>query len=110
MGTIFEMLGAAFFLVLVLMMALWIVYYFKQNANIVDIGWALSFLVATWAYFFIGTGYAPKKWVIAFMVSVWSCRLVWQLYQRYLSTEEDPRYQELRQNCDNGCSLPSHLA
>lgn len=98
MLNIFEMLGAAFFLVLGLMSLLWVVYYFKKNAGIVDIGWSLSFVLAVWAYFLLGNGYAPKKWVIALMVTIWGCRLAWALYQRYIVTEEDYRYQDLRKN------------
>lgn len=98
MGNLFEMLGAAFFLIMVLMGVLWLVYFFKKNASIVDIGWALSFVLASWAYFFIGDGYAPKKWVMTAMVTIWGCRLAWQLYQRYISSSEDSRYQELRSN------------
>lgn len=98
MGNIFEMLGAAFFLVLVLMSALWIVYFFRKNAGIVDIGWSLSFVLTAWAYFFIGYGFAPKKWILTAMVTIWGCRLAWQLYQRYMIGEEDPRYEDLRKS------------
>lgn len=97
MLNIFEMLGAAFFLVLSLMSILWVVYYFKKNAGIVDIGWSLSFVITVWAYFLLGYGYAPKKWAVALMVTTWGCRLAWSLYQRYIMSEEDSRYQILRQ-------------
>lgn len=98
MSNIFEMLGAAFFLVLGLMSILFVVYYFKKNAGIADIGWSLSFTLASWAYFFIGNGDSPKKWIITMMVTIWSLRLAWQLYQRFIATEEDARYRDLRQS------------
>lgn len=98
MGNLFEMLGAAFFLIMVLMGILWLVYFFRKKANIVDIGWALSFVLASWVYLLIGQGFAPKKWVMTAMVTIWGCRMAWQLYQRYISFPEDPRYQELRNN------------
>lgn len=98
MINIFEMLGAGFFLVMLLMLALFVVYYFKRNASIVDIGWSLCFVLAVWAYFFLGQGYAPKRWIIALMVTIWGGRLAWQLYLRYIGSEEDPRYQELRRS------------
>jgi steroid 5-alpha reductase family enzyme len=74
------------------------VYYIKKNAGIVDIGWALSFTLASWAYFFIGNGDSPKKWIITMMVTIWSLRLAWQLYQRFIATEEDARYRDLRKS------------
>jgi len=98
MINIFEMLGAAFVLVMLLMGCLWLVYYFSKNAGIVDVGWAVSFVLAVWAYFFLGYGYGPKRWVITIMVTIWGCRLAWQLYMRYVSFDEDPRYQQLRKS------------
>lgn len=96
MTTIFEMLGAAFFLVVSLMSLCFLFYYFKKNAGIADLGWALSFCLAAWAYFFIGYGYSPKKWVMTSMATMWSLRLTWHLFRRYRTSDEDPRYQELR--------------
>jgi steroid 5-alpha reductase family enzyme len=95
MGNVFEMLGASFILVLGLMSILWVVYYFRKNAGIVDIGWALGFVLSVWAYFFIGDGYAPKRWIIALMVTIWGLRLGWQLYERFISGNEDPRYRDI---------------
>ena len=98
MGNFFEMLGASFFLVLGLMSILWVIYYFKKNAGIVDIGWALGFVLSVWAYLFIGEGYRPKKWLITLMVTAWGIRLAWHLYQRFMLSGEDPRYQEIRKS------------
>jgi steroid 5-alpha reductase family enzyme len=94
----FEMLGASFFLVLTLMCTAWIIYYFKRNASIVDIAWALAFVLTSWAYFFLGEGNILKKWSIFLMVNCWGLRLAWQLYQRFMISAEDPRYQEIRKN------------
>ncbi len=98
MGNILEMLGASFFLALALMIVLWCVYYFKRNAGIVDIGWSLSFILTMAAYLVIGEGDFLKKTVLACMVWVWSGRLVWHLYQRCKSSEEEIRYQQIRSN------------
>jgi steroid 5-alpha reductase family enzyme len=98
MDNIFEMLGASFFLVMTLMSLLWVVFYFKKNAGIADIGWAAGFVLSSWAYFFLGNGNTAKKLALVVMVSVWGIRLAWQLYQRFIAiVEEDSRYQTLRQ-------------
>src|ERR1700722_3448270 len=102
MDNIFEMLGASFFLVMILMSLLWVVFYFKNNAGIADIGWAIGFVLSSWAYFFLGNGNILKKLVLVSMVSVWGIRLAWQLYQRFVATlEEDSRYTNLRQTWGN---------
>lgn len=98
MSSLFEMLGASFFLILTLMSILWVVFYFRKNASLVDIGWALGFVLAAWAYFFLGEGDSLKKWALVLMVSIWGFRLAWQLYQRLLISAEDPRYQEIRRS------------
>src|SRR5262245_16030776 len=98
MVNFFEMLGASFVLVLGLMSVLWVVYFFNKNSGIVDIGWAFGFVLAAWAYFFLGQGYTPKRWVIMILVTVWGLRLAWHLYQRLITSEEDPRYQEIRKS------------
>jgi steroid 5-alpha reductase family enzyme len=98
MLNIFEMLGASFFLVLMMMIFLWILYFFKKNAGIVDIGWAFGFVLAAWAYFFLGEGYFLKRFIMLVMVSVWGTRLAWHLYFRMVTSEEDPRYQEIRRS------------
>ena len=96
---ILEMLGAAFILVLGFKSLLWVVYYFQKNAGIVDIGWAFSFILVSWVYFFLGEGATSKLMVMTAMVTIWAGRLTWYLFQRYLSmSEEDPRYQEIRKN------------
>lgn len=98
MYNVFEMLGASFFLVLSMMGILWIIFFFRRNAGIVDIGWALGFVISSWVFFFLGAGYGPKKWVLTTMVTVWALRLAWHLYHRFIISKEDPRYQELRKN------------
>lgn len=96
MSNICEMLGASFLLVLTLMSILWVVYFVRGNAGIVDIGWCLSFMLAMGVYLYLGEGALSKKVLLAIMVWAWSGRLGWHLYQRYLSPEEDPRYQYIR--------------
>lgn len=98
MSYLFQMLGASFILTLTLMTSFWVIYYFKRNANIVDIGWALGFVLIAWASFFLGEGDLLKKCSIVFMVTCWGLRLAFHLYQRLLISAEDPRYQEIRRS------------
>lgn len=97
-SNLFEMFGASFVLVMALMTLMWVIYYFRRNSGIVDIGWALSFILAVWAYAWIGYGALLRKYMIAFMVTFWAGRLAWYLFDRLRSGEEDPRYQEIRKN------------
>lgn len=98
LAVLFQMLGASFVFVLTLMSILWMVYFFRRNSGIVDIGWAIGFSLAAWSYFFLGDGNFTRKLVIALMVSVWSFRLAYYLTKRYLRQDEDPRYQEIRES------------
>ncbi len=101
MSTIFEMVGASFILVMSLMALLWVVYYFRRNSGIVDIGWALSFILVVIAYSLLGDGDTLKKLTIALLVAIWAMRLAWYLTDRYLKSPEDARYQKIRENWGN---------
>ncbi len=98
MSNIFEMLGASFFLVIGMMCLLWVIYFFKRNSGIVDIGWALGFVLSAWAFFFLGDGAFLKKVAMLAMVTIWGLRLGWHLYNRFIVCGEDPRYQEIRKS------------
>lgn len=99
-----EMVGACFMLVTGLMVVLWGIYFFKRNSGIVDLGWTFSFVLTMLASLLIGDGWAPRKWLLAFMVWIWAGRLFWYIYQRYISTDEDPRYQAIRESWGSNAS------
>lgn len=90
------MLGASFSLVLGMMTLFSFIYFWKRNGGIADIGWALGFVLAIWAYFFLGNGAYSKKLAILLMVNIWALRLALHLSYRYLTTPEDPRYDQIR--------------
>lgn len=98
LANLFEMIGASFVLIMFLMSILWMIYKIQRNAGIVDIGWGMSFLVAVWSYCLIGNGYFLRKWLITLLVTLWAGRLLWHVMQRFLTSLEDPRYQEIRKN------------
>ena len=110
MGNICEMVGAGFLLVIALMSLLWVVYYFKGNAGIADAGWGLAFMLPMAAYLLLGEGAFLKRGVLACMVWVWGGRLSWHLYQRYLRSEEDFRYQKFRKECgERNCGFKFYM-
>lgn len=98
MGALIEMVGASFLLVMGLMALLWVVYLFKRNGSIVDIGWAVAFIIVAWTYFAVGDGMFLRKLLMALLVSFWALRLAYHLIDRYRHAPEDPRYQQLRIN------------
>lgn len=93
----FTMVGASFTLIMLLMVVLWVVYLVQRNAGIIDIGWGIGFLIAAWAYFFLGDGDHLKKILITLMATVWAVRLIFHLYRRYDPDQEDPRYTRMRE-------------
>lgn len=97
LAVLFQMLGASFVFVLTLMGVLWMVYFFRRNSGIVDIGWAVGFILAVWSYFFLGDGWFFRRLAIALMVSVWGFRLAYYLINRYVRQDEEPRYQDIRE-------------
>lgn len=97
MVTLFQMIGASFVLIQLLMVSLWLIYYFYRNAGIVDIGWAAGFLIAMVSYFTLGAGDWLKSSILLAMVVGWSVRLGWHLFRRYQHTAEDARYGEVRE-------------
>jgi steroid 5-alpha reductase family enzyme len=69
-----------------------------ENYGIVDIVWSYAF--GALALFYAATldGWAPRRWALAALVTVWSARLGTHLYRRVKShhPEEDRRYTEMR--------------
>jgi steroid 5-alpha reductase family enzyme len=71
-----------------------------NNYGIVDIAWSYAFAALVTFYALAGSGWGPRRALIATLVVVWSLRLGTHLYRRVMSHHpvEDTRYQELRQN------------
>jgi steroid 5-alpha reductase family enzyme len=98
---LFNLFGASFTLVMVLMVAFWVVYLFQRRGGIVDIAWGLAFILTAWAYFFLGTGNFLKMATMTAMVTLWAGRLSYHIYSRYRrSRSDDPRYVELLEKWD----------
>lgn len=98
MAEVLSMLGASFSLTMLVMIGCWIIYRFQRNGGVVDIGWGLSFVITSWAYFLLGNGDFFKKLIFTAMVTVWAGRLAFHLYRRYMhSSIEEQRYKMLRE-------------
>lgn len=93
---VMEMIGTGFVVVMALMASLWLVYLFRRNAAVVDIGWAFGFVLLAFIYALMGDGYFYRKWMFAAMAIIWGARLGYHLLKRYLEGgAEDPRYTEI---------------
>lgn len=97
---LFELFGAAFVLTFCLMCLLWVIGTIKNNAGIVDIGWALSFFVIIVSFLVLGDGYWLKRSILTAMVSIWSLRLAFHLWTRFDFSVEDPRYTALKEHLE----------
>lgn len=91
------LMGASFIATIGLMTILWLVYLIRKNAGIVDLGWCVSFLLVGSIYLYLGQGFWVRKWVLAGMIFIWAGRLLSYLMNRYIHTEEDPRYVQIRE-------------
>jgi steroid 5-alpha reductase family enzyme len=71
-----------------------------DNYGIVDIAWSYAFAALATFYALAGSGWWPRRALIAALVIIWSLRLGTHLYRRVMSHHpvEDTRYQELRQS------------
>lgn len=70
-----------------------------DNYSIVDAAWAYGFAAVAWAFAICGEGWAPRRALMATLVSLWSLRLGTFLFFRIRAhhPREDGRYQTLRE-------------
>ncbi len=69
-----------------------------DNYGIVDVVWSAAFMALIVFYASAGSGWAPRRWLLAAMVGAWSLRLASHLGIRVLGhlDQEDRRYRQLR--------------
>ncbi len=80
----------------VMMFLIWLLSVRLNNAGIVDVGWSLGLVIFSVWYAWQGPGFAPRRWIMAGMVTFWGLRLALHLVRRIASEPEDGRYQQLR--------------
>jgi steroid 5-alpha reductase family enzyme len=90
-------IGLAFAVMAILMTVLWLVQRARKNAGIVDVAWSFGTGVNGVWFALTGSGYAPRRIILAVMAGLWGVRLGWHLWQRVSSEAEDGRYAALRQ-------------
>lgn len=82
--------------VIAFMLAVWILSLLKKDASIADIFWGLGFILVAWITFFLSGGDGPRSFIVVAMTTLWGLRLSIHLFVRNWSSEEDPRYQNMR--------------
>ena len=50
--------------------------------NVVDVAWGLGFIAIALAAALLGTGDAPRRWLLLALVGTWGLRLSWHIYRR----------------------------
>jgi steroid 5-alpha reductase family enzyme len=94
------MLIVSLVLLLALFLATWWLSQRLDNYSLVDVTWSLAFAPVVILYASTGTGWAPRRLVIAALVATWSLRLGLYLWGRVARhhPKEDARYAILRQD------------
>ena len=82
--------------ILFLMFLLWLVSLALKDASIVDTFWGVGFTIIAWICFAITDGYAPRKLIIAVLVTIWGLRLATHIFRRNHAKGEDFRYRRMR--------------
>jgi steroid 5-alpha reductase family enzyme len=78
-----------------IMLVLWLIYLYKDDPSIVDIGWGISIgCAASWMYYSVPE-LGLRQLVLLFFVTCWSLRLSTLLIARMLKGQKDKRYFEL---------------
>lgn len=74
----------------------WIWHLRLRNAGVIDLVWGANLALASLVYAALGPGWAPRRWLIAAMVTLTGTRLSYYLGRRVLGHPEDGRYAALR--------------
>jgi steroid 5-alpha reductase family enzyme len=93
----------------ILMLVTWVVSVIVDDASVVDIGWGLGFVVATWAAFIASPvdTMTDRSLLILILVTVWGLRLTGYLAWRKVGKGEDRRYQQMRKKSPDSFWLTS---
>jgi steroid 5-alpha reductase family enzyme len=96
-GSAAWLLALGTLLVALVMVAVWLVQRRTGNAALVDVAWTANLGVLALLYAAFGTGFAPRRALLALAASAWSLRLAAHLFvDRVRTGHEDGRYATLR--------------
>lgn len=100
MSDLWALVTAGAGLVLVTMAVVWAIAVRIGNAGIVDVAWSCNFSLLAALYAALGSGWLPRRLLVAGMVALWSLRLGGTLVRRVMGDHpvEDGRYQQLRKD------------
>jgi len=93
------LVGISFLMVWGHMTLAWLVSLVKRDASVArvaDVFWALGFVVLAWAMFSFTDGYAPRKYLVGILTTIWGLRLAGHIVLRAWGQGEDYRYQPMR--------------
>lgn len=96
--SLLEMIGIAAGAIAGYMTIVWLISLALRDTSIVDVFWGLGFVMTTYIYFAITPdGFAPRKWLLCGLVTVWGLRLSLYILRRNWGKGEDFRYQKWRE-------------
>lgn len=82
-----------------MMLTLWIVQRIRNDAGIVDVGWAAGLGILGLIYAVASDGDPTRRALVGAMAAIWSFRLAYYLlFDRVIGKTEDGRYQTIRKN------------
>ena len=79
-----------------LMLGTWAVSVRLRDASIVDVVWAMGFVLVAWIGFALGDGPVGRKLLVAALVTVWGVRLSMHMLRMRRGHGEDFRYRAMR--------------
>ncbi|MFO7815319.1 MAG: DUF1295 domain-containing protein [Halanaerobiales bacterium] len=89
-----------FIFILAYFIVFFIIAVIKKNNSVVDIGWGLGFVLASYFVLFNTGNFNFRTIIVTLFVTVWGLRLSYHIYQRNKGKPEDFRYAKWRKNWD----------
>jgi steroid 5-alpha reductase family enzyme len=97
----------ALFVILAVAVAAWVVSLATRDVSFVDSLWSLFFVVAAVVYAWPPATLSAKGVLVLSLVVIWALRLSVYITARNWGTEEDYRYQKIRENNNPGFAFKS---
>lgn len=90
-----QVFGFSFLITMLWMCGCFLVFLYKQRADLADIGWGPAGGVLALSSMMLGKGHFPGV-IVALCVFLWGARLGFHIYLRHQQKEEDFRYVEMK--------------
>ena len=98
LGNFLAVSGASLVAVVLLMAVTAVIGRRQGRVAVVDTAWGLGFVLVALVSALVGTGAAPRRFVLLAMVAIWGLRLARHMHQRNAGKGEDPRYTQMLEN------------